>query len=270
MTNDELLEAYATYLRSWQARPSTIAARVVLARSRLKAWGLAGFTVANIERFLSEDAHGNERQRWTVATYHNHLTDFCAFLRAAELIETNPMELVKKVKRPAKRPRPLTETEVERVLATVVPGEIRDWILIALVTGLRAFEIAKLRGEDFTDEGLYVIGKGGVEATLPIHPELAEMQSRYPSRGHWFPGPEEGHVRARQISLKVGRLFEPLGIEGSIHRLRHVYGTRLLRKGANIRVAQRLMRHSSLETTAGYLAVVTDEEREAILLLDAG
>jgi integrase len=266
---DEILTAYETYLRSWQARPATVAARVVLARSRLKAWGLDGFTVANIERFLSEDAKGRERKRWTVATYHNHLTDFCAFLVAAELIADNPMDAVKRVKRPVKRPRPLTEAEVARVLS-VVEGDVRDWILIALVTGLRAFEIAKLRGEDFTDEGLYVLGKGGVEATLPIHPELEEIRGRYPSRGYWFPGPEDGHVRARQISLTVGRLFTSLGIEGSIHRIRHVYGTRLLRKGANIRVAQRLMRHSSLETTAGYLAVVTDEEREAILLLDAG
>ena len=269
MTNDEVLEAYETYLRSWQAGKATIDARLVLARSRLKAWGLDGFTVATIERFLSEDAHGNERKRWTVATYHNHLTDFCAFLKAAEFIEDNPMELVKKVKRPVKRPRPLTEAEVAKVLS-VVEGDVGDWVRIALLTGLRAFEIAKLRGEDFTDEGLYVMGKGGVEATLPIHPELAEMQTRFPTRGYWFPGPDDGHVRSRQISLKVGRLFEALGIEGSIHRLRHVYGTRLLRKGANIRVAQRLMRHSSLETTAGYLAVVTDEEREAILLLDAG
>lgn len=269
MTNDEVLEAYATYLRSWQAGQATINARLVLARSRLKAWGLSGFTVANIEQFLAEDAKGNERKRWTVATYHNHLTDFCAFLAAGSLIAENPMLSVKKVKRPVKRPRPLTEAEVARVLACV-EGDVRDWIMIALLTGLRAFEIAKLRGEDFTDEGLYVLGKGGVEATLPIHPELAEMQARFPARGYWFPGPDEGHVRSRQISLKVGRLFEALGIDGSIHRLRHVYGTRLLRKGANIRVAQRLMRHSSLETTAGYLAVVTDEEREAILLLDAG
>lgn len=269
MKNDEILDAYETYLRSWQAKPATINARLVLARSRLKAWGPSGFTVANIERFLSEDAKGNERKRWTVATYHNHLTDFCSFLKAAGIIEANPMESVKKVKRPAKRPRPLSEAEVARVLS-VVEGDVRDWITIALLTGLRSFEIAKLRGEHFTDEGLYVLGKGGIEATLPVHPDLAEMQGRFPRHGYWFPGPDDGHVRSRQISLKVGRLFEAMGIEGSIHRIRHTYGTRLVRRGANIRTVQKLMRHASLETTAGYLAVVTDEERDAILLLDAG
>lgn len=269
MTNDEILAAYETYLRSWQAKPTTIQARSVLAKSRLKAWGLSGFTRENIEEFLATDARGNERKRWTVATYHNHLTDFCSFLVAAELLPHSPMEVVKKVKRPVKRPRPLTETEVDRVLLAV-EGVVRDWILLGLLAGLRAFEIAKIRGEDFTSEGLYVLGKGDVEATLPIHSQLAEMQSRYPARGYWFPGPDEGHVRARAISLTVGRLFDSMGIDGSIHRVRHSYGTRLVRKGVNIRVVQKLMRHSSLETTAGYLAVVSDEERQAIDLLEAG
>lgn len=267
--NDEILTAYATYLRSWQAKPTTIQARLILAKSRLKAWGVEGMTVQNIEAFLATDARGNERKKWTVATYHNHLTDFCAFLVAAGLLPHSPMDGVKKVKRPVKRPRPLTEREVERVLAAV-EGQVRDWILLGLLAGLRAFEIAKIRGEDFTAEGLYVLGKGDVEATLPVHPQIAEMQTRYPARGSWFPGPDDGHVRARAISLTVGRLFDSMGIEGSVHRVRHSYGTRLVRKGVNIRVVQRLMRHSSLETTAGYLAVVSDEEREAINLLEAG
>lgn len=265
---DDLLDQYATYLRSWQARPTTIKARLTLARSRLLAWGVVGFTRGNIEEFLAHDAHGNERKKWTTSTYYNHLSDFCAFLVAAGHLDASPMEGVRRSKTPAKAPKPLTAAEQSRVLS-VVEGEVRDWILIALLSGLRAFEIAKLRGEDFTADGLYVLGKGDKEATIACHPDLSEMATRYPSSGYWFPGSEDGHVRGQHISMTVGRLFRSLGIVGSIHRCRHTYGTNLLRQGVNVRVVQRLMRHSSLETTAGYLAVVTDEERDAILKLSA-
>ena len=67
----------------------------------------------------------------------------------------------------------------------------------------------------------------------------------------------------------MGKLFTALGISGSIHRVRHVYGTRLLRAGVNIRVVQKLMRHSSLATTATYTAVDESEMRSAIETLRA-
>lgn len=265
---EDLLSQYATYLRSWQARPTTIKARLTLARSRLLAWGVDGFTRANIEHFLAVDAHGNDRKQWTTSTYYNHLSDLCAFLVASGRLTENPMEGIRRSKSPGKAPKPLTQAEQAKVMA-VVDGEVRDWILLALLAGLRAFEIAKVRGEDFGPDGIYVLGKGDKEATIACHPDLAEMAARYPSSGYWFPGSEDGHVRGQQVSLTVGRLFKSLGIDGSIHRCRHTYGTNLLRNGVNIRVVQRLMRHSSLETTAGYLAVVTDEERDAILKLSA-
>jgi Phage integrase family len=49
-----------------------------------------------------------------------------------------------------------------------------------------------------------------------------------------------------------------------VHRCRHVYATRLLRSGVNIRVVQQLMRHASLQTTAAYTAVDEDELRDAV------
>jgi site-specific recombinase XerD len=93
------------------------------------------------------------------------------------------------------------------------------------------------------------------------------MTSRYPDRGWWFPGRSGGHVTADVVTVDVGRLFHRLGITGSIHRMRHVYATRLIRSGAHIRRVQRLMRHRTLETTAVYTAVDEDELRDAIYAL---
>jgi integrase/recombinase XerD len=260
----DVLDEYAEWMRSWGASERTIGARLTMARSRLAAWGLDGFTTENITTYLARPG----LKKWTVSTYHAHLTDICGWLLATGRIPSNPMPDVRKPRRPKGAPRPLSEVEVARVLS-VVQGRTRHWIMLALLAGLRSSEIAKIRGEDVTVDGIYVHGKGDKAEVLPCHPQLWVIAQEYPRRGYWFPGNENGHIRSQQVSATVGRLFEALGIDGSIHRARHVYGTRLLRAGVNIRTVQKLMRHSNLDTTANYTAVDEDELRAAINLLPA-
>lgn len=265
MTNERLIADYATWLRSWGASPKTVEARTVVARSRLKEWGIPGFTVENVQTWLARP----DLSRWSRSTYHAHMKDLCAWLVATGHLSDNPMQDVRTPKRPSSLPRPLSEPEVARVLS-VATGNRRTWIMLALLAGLRAHEIAKIRGEDVTADGIYVEGKGGVRATIPTHEDLWAIAQDYPRTGHWFPGRgDRPHINAQSVSLGVGDLFRTLGITGSIHRCRHVYGTRLLRAGVNIRTVQQLMRHADLSTTATYTAVDEDELRAAIGRLSA-
>lgn len=268
--SEHVTAEYERWLRSWGASEKTVKARVNLARSRLAAWGLDGLTAANITDFLARPkANGEPLSSWSKATYHANLRDFCAWLVAADYLVDSPMDdpNVRKPKRPKSRPRPLSEAEVGQVLARAV-GRTRDWVVIALYSGLRAHEIAKLRGEDVSPDGIYVEGKGGTVETLPCHPDIWEIAQRHPRNGWWFPNRDgSDHVSSDVVTMAVSRLFDELNIEGSIHRLRHVYGTRLLRAGAHIRRVQRLMRHANLETTALYTAVDEDELRDAIYML---
>lgn len=258
--NPSVVEEYAQWMHSWAASEKTIHARVTLAKARIAAWGLDGFTPAHVQEFLGSNPAWS---KWTRSTYHAHLKSFCEFLVAGGYLEESPMDDVRKARRPASAPRPLPEEDLARVI-DAADGRTLDWILLALDEGLRAHEIAKLRGEHVSMTGLYVLGKGGKEATLPTHPDVWAMSSRYPRQGYWFPSPYGGHIKADTVSGIVSELFTSLGIEGSIHRVRHNYGTRLLRSGVNIRIVQKLMRHSSLETTALYTAVDEDELANAI------
>lgn len=270
MTGDSgagVIDAYESWMRSWGAAKKTIEARKTLAARLLRDWGLSGFTTEHVSAFLEGPQPPRKPwSKWTRTTYHGHLTDFCAWLAANGHIAEDPMGEVRSPKRPRPNPRPLTEPEARRVLS-VVEGRTRDWLLLAMLAGLRVSEIAKVRGEDVTADGIYVEGKGGVEAMLPCHADLWAMAQRYPRQGFWFPGSDEGHLPSQQISLVVGKLFSALGIDGSIHRGRHYYATSLLRNGANVRKVQKLMRHANLETTASYAAVDEDELRDAINLL---
>lgn len=235
-----------------------------MAASRLREWGVGGMTTENIQAWLGRP----KLSRWTRSTYHAHLRDLCAWLVASGYLDADPMDDVRKPSRPSSLPRPLSEPEVERVLAAA-EGRVHDWITIALLSGLRVHEIAKIRGEDVTQDGIFVEGKGGTRAVLPTHPDLWTMAQRYPRHGYWFPGRKGEHIKSETITVAVGALFDTLGIAGSIHRCRHTYGTRLLRAGVNIRIVQRLMRHATLATTATYTAVDEDELRAAILRLSA-
>lgn len=257
---DAIVTEYGDWMRSWMAAEKTISARTTLARSRLTEWGLDGFTSRNIQAFLARDG----LSRWTLATYHANLKSFCQFLIAAGYLpKPSPMKKVRKVRRPRQLPRPLSEAQLALALATA-KGHTRDWIVLALDAGLRAHEIAKLRGEDVTEDGIYVRGKGDTDAVLPDHPDIRAMAARYPTTGYWFPSPHGGHIQADSVSKAVGKLFRDLGIKGSIHRVRHNYGTRLLRADVHPRRVQQLMRHATLETTTIYTAVDEDELREAI------
>lgn len=266
--DEEIVDSYAMWLQSWSASRSTIVARTTLARARLHDWGIDGFTEGNVQEFLARthSETGKPLSKWTRSTYHAHLSCFCSWLAASGRIDTNPMPGVRKPKPPKSIPRPLSASDLDRVLS-VVEGDTRDWIILALRAGLRASEVAKIRGEDVSSDGLFVLGKGDLPVTLPCHPEILEMAQRRPRHGYWFPGNDDGHIRGQQVSLVVGKLFHAIGIAGSIHRVRHTYGTQLMRTGVNMRTVQKLMRHASLATTATYTAVDEDELRAAINLL---
>ena len=61
---------------------------------------------------------------------------------------------------------------------------------------------------------------------------------------------------------------EEVGLDLHTHSFRHYFATKLLEKGANIKVVQELLGHSSLATTQVYLSVTADHLEDAIQLLE--
>lgn len=256
------LGGFETWMRSWGAADRTIGERSTTIAAALPAWGdPRTVTSQQLVRWLGNPAFA----QWTRITYFYHARSYFAWLLESNQISVDPTAGMKAPKQPNNRPHPLTDADVNAALATA-RGNLRAWLLIGLLAGLRAHEIAKLRGEDVDERTLFVVGKGRQEAMIPTHPDLWGLARHYPALGWWFPSPRSasGHVAPESISTAVTRHFRRLGIEGSIHRTRHTYGTRLLRSGVNIRVVQTLMRHESLSTTAKYTAVDEVELTAAI------
>lgn len=261
-----LLNDFAIWLRSWNASPATIDKRLSVVRTALLLWGdPAKVTADMVGAFLAQPTFA----AWTRVTYFGHLRSFFAWAEESGRVPTDPTRRMRTPRARKGKPRPLTPGQVEAVLAAA-KGDLRAWLQLGLLAGLRVHEVAKLRGEDVTASTIFVRGKGGKDAFVPTHPDLWALAADYPRYGWWFPRPTEtGHVSGVSITCSTTRLFKRLGIEGSHHRCRHTYGTTLLRNGANLRVVQELMRHESVATTEIYTQVTTDELTRAIASLVA-
>jgi integrase/recombinase XerD len=93
-----------------------------------------------------------------------------------------------------------------------------------------------------------------------IHPKVAALRATHPREGYWFPGVDRGHVSAKAVSRTTTKLMRKVGVGASLHQARHWYGTSVLRtSGGNLRVAQDLLRHASIATTAGYTLITSIE-----------
>jgi integrase/recombinase XerD len=262
----EAAAAWDASMAAWGASPATRRMRrSMLGTLERRGWGsIEQVTRRDIEAFLGTPSF----KPGTRSTYFVTLSAFFTWAAESGLVETSPMKGVRRPRQPRTKPKPLTEDEVTKVLDSA-RGPMRAWLMLALYAGLRAHEIAKIDGVDVSEDNIFVSGKGGKEAYIPTHPLLWTLAQNYPRQGFWFPSTSvDGHVIPNVVSVQVGWHFRNNGIaSGSIHRCRHTYATKLVRRGANIRTVQELMRHSSLATTQVYLEVTDADKTNAIGLL---
>ncbi|MBI4884553.1 MAG: site-specific tyrosine recombinase XerD [Actinobacteria bacterium] len=192
----------------------------------------------------------------------------------------DPSVDVEGVRVPAGIPHPLTEPEVERLLACVVatdPVSLRDRAVLELLyaTGARISELCGLSLADFDYDNrlVRVFGKGSKERVVPYgRAAMATVQQWLTSgRPHLAParwarrGDEEavflntrGARLSRQGAWAVVKKYGDrvgLGEKLSPHVLRHSCATHLLDHGADLRIVQELLGHASISTTQVYTRV---------------
>lgn len=255
------LAGYTDWMIEQNHSPNTRKQRMNFARRIAREWGTFDVTGRHAVEWL------NQYEGWTWHTYLTHMQSVYDYLIETGAVEVNPLERLRRPSTPPPRPRPLSPRDRDRVL-TGCDGDLRAYVLLAYLAGLRVHEVAKIRGEDIDELTLRVIGKGRKSAELPTNPDLWKLAQSYPRRGYWFPSQRGGHLTADAVTIRVTAYFRELGIEtGSLHRLRHTFASDMARNGVPVRVIQELMRHSSLNTTMRYLEAADDEKRRAISTL---
>ncbi len=191
-----------------------------------------------------------------------------------ELFDRNPMRFVRQGSKRRSAPNVLTAAEI-KALVDHLPLRERTLVLLAAATGLRQSELfgLKWRDVDFKRGELSVIrsivfgvvGRCKTESSqkpVPLHPLLGEallawrktckftgaddwiFASRLHKgrRPYWGASILRNYVRPVAVALNIQKRI-------GWHTFRHTYSTLLRSVGAEFKVMQELMRHSTLRTT---------------------
>ena len=199
------------------------------------------------------------------------------------LISEDPSRRLTAPSGPAKLPRILNSTELGELLepkraprgpylgergAKDQALDLRDDCVLELLygSGLRVSECCGLDVDGLDLRGSYVTvwGKGAKQRRVPISAASIEAAMRYlgdaratlmdedSEGGALFFNERRKRITPRDIARILDRRSPTLTHP---HALRHTYATHLLDNGADLRVVQELLGHSSLKTTQIYTHV---------------
>lgn len=171
-----------------------------------------------------------------------------------------------KIKRPRKEKRlPVifSKEEVAKLISSVKNRKHKAILSTAYSTGMRLNEVRMLSINDIDSDRMQVrvqTGKGKKSRMTLLSPKVLQQLRQYykmyrPER-YLFEGRNEGEpISIRTIQVFFNNNVKRSGITKPVtfHSLRHSFATHLLEQGANLRMIQELLGHSSLKTTSVYL-----------------
>jgi integrase/recombinase XerD len=191
----------------------------------------------------------------------------------------DPTALLDPPKLPRSLPKAVSEGEIDALLASpdiATPAGLRDRAMFELMyaAGLRVSELVLLPATalNLRQGVLRVTGKGGKERLVPLGEGAQHWLERYLAQARprlagkralapLFINADGEAPTRQQFWVLVKRHASAAGIDPrkiSPHGLRHSFATHLLNRGADLRVLQLLLGHSSLSTTQIYTLVARE------------
>ena len=184
-------------------------------------------------------------------------------------------------------PAVLSVEEVRNILAHVKTFHNHVYLSTVYACGLRLHEALHLEVSDIDSSRMMIHvhrGKGAKDRYVPLpNPTLNLLRHYWRTHRHpnlLFPalgrsGKATPQAQSSMAKSSVQGAFRQAkraagvvkkGV--SIHTLRHCYATHLLEAGVNLRVIQRYMGHSRLETTMLYLHLTQKGQEDACQLIN--
>ena len=191
-----------------------------------------------------------------------------------------------------KLPKALTIDEITSLIESAKSlseaTSLRDVALLELlystggrvseIIGININDLAKVESDNQMIQTIKLRGKGAKERIVPIgsyalialdnylvrvRPALASKSGK--NEGAFFLNARGGRLSRQSAWNIVLQAARACGLEGKVspHVFRHSYATHLLDGGADIRVVQELLGHSSVTTTQIYTLVTIDKIRQS-------
>jgi integrase/recombinase XerD len=220
-----------------------------------------------------------KKDKNTVAKSLSAIKTYFKFLRDEGYIEHNPSLLVKSIALSKRLPKALGQEEVTTLIESVdttSPIGLRDRAMLEILygSGLRISEAVGLNLSDLDLDAslIKVLGKGSKERIVPIGTVATraivaylkrrkELCSKYPAdRDALFINTRGQRISRQGAWYALSKYARALGIKSRWHPhvLRHSCASHMLENGADLRIIQELLGHSSIATTEIYTKVSLD------------
>lgn len=223
------------------------------------------------------------------------LRAFSHWLEFEEYLQYDPFRKINtKTPKPIQVPRYLTLSSIKAILQlaydkikntdkrrqrTAYIKNVRNAAILELLfaTGLRVFELCSLKLENFEWSPLTirVSGKGSKERLIPIeNPEVIILLQEHMNlsselinaKKYLFFNQWGNPISEQSVRNMVANYAKEAGISVRVtpHMIRHTFATLLLEQDIDIRYIQKLLGHSSIQTTEIYTSVTMIKERQII------
>ncbi|MDO4631405.1 MAG: tyrosine recombinase XerC [Corynebacterium sp.] len=241
------------------------------------------FTIENLRAWLGE-AVAAGKSRSTIARRGAAARTFSLWCVRQGHLTTNVAARLAVPKANRSLPKVISATTADDLMeastAQTQPEYLRDAAILELLyaTGIRVSELCgiNLADIDYSRRLVKVTGKGNKQRVVPFGAHAATalitwrdtgrphlLNPKKPATGALFLGVQGGRIDPRVVRNIVSRAGQQVGVEGlGPHSLRHSAATHMLDGGANLRVVQELLGHSSLQTTQIYTHVSTNRLKQ--------
>ena len=238
--------------------------------------GFFDVTTKEYDKIIKEDIYKyieDIKKRFkhnTVQRKVSSVKSFFKFLYVNKNIKKDPSNTIKSMQKEKRLPEVLSEDDFNKILETFnhESKNVRNKLILKLLiaSGARISEIINLKVLEISDnnyEYIRVLGKGSKYRYIPIYNSLANEIKEYVKNNRKFLAKSEKdyklfpNVRREQFYTTLREHAKMCGIEKRVypHIIRHSIATILLKNGADIRMVQELLGHSSISTTQIYTHV---------------
>lgn len=234
---------------------------------RMKLSSISRTDIASIHSNISRKGHFTAANRIVAL-----ISSVYGWAISAGLWHSNPSLGIRRNKEKS-RDRFIQGDELPRFFEAVAKEEnqnIRDYVLMSLLTGARRSNVLAMRWQDISfdrNEWRIEETKNGTPQTVALSPEATEiLQNRKQSINSIFVFPgigKSGHLEEPKKGWK--RILERAGIDNlRIHDLRRTLGSWQAKTGASLAIIGKSLNHKSQNTTAIYARLDLDPVRDSV------
>lgn len=220
----------------------------------------------------------------TINRHISSLKSFFKYLIKVDIIKDNPTLLLSSVKNKKTLPNYINYNDLETLfnsLSCDTPLNIRNNLILELLysLGVRVSELIniKIKDIDFSNNRILIKGKGSKERIVLYGKKASDLLKLYltdsrpillkQKNDYLLLNKFGNKITDRSIRNIINDIVKKSSLKLNIspHTLRHTFATHLLNEGADLKIVQELLGHSSIQTTGIYTHISNERLRKAYL-----